>query len=262
MLQEKELLKKKIGVLRTMAKGFEPPIELKPTWTKKKIARLIIKRQGSNQVRKKQQPANQPPAEQQAPGPAPGPAAPNIGFEKAATVTEPPIEKRGGVREGAGRPMGMTDEKAKVKNLPKYPSIPIKQGVQALFDLWASFAKIEQLALSEPEADLLSLPLTQLQEYYFPGILPEIAGAWIMFIFAFTRVIKPRIDLIDVVRKQRRSAQQTRAGAVRPKGEILHYKADDGGPLHAMPPGEAVVFTDDIAKVNCPVCRDMISKAN
>lgn len=258
---KKELMKKKIGELRKMAGRYS--IEIKPNWTRDKIANLIIERRivpvaqqikDNAQARKDQQPAGQQPA---------GQAAVNPAFEQAAQVVEPPAgkqEKRGGVREGAGRQLGLTDEKAKVKNLPQYPSNPIKQGSQALFDLWASAAKIEELALSEDEADLWSLPITQLAEYYFPGMIPEIAGTWVMMIFAVTRIMKPRIKLIEEVRKQRRSAQPAGPEKAEPAKEtrLLHYKAKDGTPLHALEPGVEVLFTENPLKLTCQVCKNII----
>jgi len=256
MEKEKDLQKKKIEVLRSMAKGFE--IELKPTWTKKKIAKLIIERSKTKNGDgvpgpdlRKEQPA--PERKEQGPGP---PAAPAPAFEQAATVAEPPKERRGGVRAGAGRPIGLTDEKAKVKNLPQYPSAPIKQGLQALFDLWATAAKIEELALKETEADLWSLPITQLAEYYYPNMIPEIAGTWIMMIFATVRIMKPRLELLEKVRKERRAARdKTPANDDR----IYHFKTADGRAIHAFTPGQELFFETDPDKVNCEICRDIIS---
>ena len=187
----------------------------------------------------------------------------NPAFEAAAQVVVPPIEKqekRGGVREGAGKPLGLTDVKAKVKNLPQYPSNPIKQGSQALFDLWASAAKIEELALSEDEADLWSLPITQLAEYYFPGMIPEIAGTWVMMIFAVTRIMKPRIKLVNEVRKQRRSAQPAGPEKAGPAKEtrLIHYRSIGDKPIHALEPGAEVLFTGHFERVTCQVCKNII----
>lgn len=255
----KDLMKKKIGVLRKMAEDFKPPIEIKPTWTRARLSKLILARRFvpvSEQIKDKYR----DPKERQEQQPI------KPGFEQA--VAEPPEEKRGGAREGAGRTPGLTAEKAKVKNLPQYPSNPIKQGSQALFDLWASAAKIEQLALSEDEADLLSLPVTQLAEYYFPGMIPEIAGTWVMMIFAVTRIMKPRIKLIEEIRKLRR-AEHTKDKAQEIKaalesnpvkggnGKLYHY-CDNRKPIHAIAPGEAAHFTNNIATCNCEQCRDIL----
>lgn len=256
---QKELRKKRIGELRKIAGRFEPPIELKPSWTRDKISKLIMERRIVPVAQQVKEKFTAPVREQRERQPV------NQAFEQAVKSgddQEPPKEKRGGVREGSGRPKGLTDEKAKVKNLPQYPSNPIKQGIQSLFDVWASAAKIEELALDEKEADLLALPLTQLQEYYFPGILPEIAGTWIMLIFAVSRVIKPRIDTVNAVRKQRKEARVIESTRDR---TIRHYKYADGQgslrPLHAVPAGEPASYTDDLDKVTCPTCLEVIEKA-
>jgi len=255
----KFLMKKKIGELRKMAEKLKPPIKLNLKWTKAKIAKLILERRTvmfDEQIKDKARARKEDPEQQ--------PIKP--GFERAAA--EPPKDNRGGVREGAGKPPGLTDVKAKVKNLPQYPSNPIKQGSQAVFDLWASAAKIEQLALSEDEADLLSLPITQLAEYYFPGMIPEIAGTWVMMIFAVTRIMKPRIKLIEEIRKLRR-AEHTKDKAQEIKaalesnpvkggnGKLYHY-CDNRKPIHAIAPGEAAHFTNNIATCNCEQCMDIL----
>ena len=190
----------------------------------------------------------------------------NVEFEQvvAAMSLEPekPKDRRGGAREGAGRKKGLTDEKAKVKNLPQYPSNPIRQGCQALFDLWAAAAKIEELALSDEDADILSLPLTQLQEYYFPGILPEIAGTWIMLIFATTRIIKPRIDLVNKVRAERRSAKeaQPQAEPEESTDQLWHFAEPGGNLLHPIGPTDKGRVTFKASNVTCPTCIKLMAK--
>jgi hypothetical protein len=255
---QKELRKKKIGELRKIAGRFEPPIKLKPSWTRDKIIKLILQRRRiekaepifdiTQQIKDEQDRAEQQPV--------------NPEFEQAVKVEEPKVEKRGGVREGAGRTKGLTDEKAKVKNLPQLSSTPIRQGCQSLFDLWASAAKIEQLALSEDEAEKLSLPITQLQEFYFPGILPEIAGTWIMLIFAVSRIVKPRIDMVNVVRKQRKELR-VKSGFEDRTIRHYQYKDNEGNlkPLHAVDPSVPAGYTDDLDKVTCQTCLEVIEKA-
>ena len=198
----------------------------------------------------------------------PAPVQPDTTFAdavKQAEIAEPKTEKRGGVRPGAGRPEGLTAEKAKVKNLPQFPAAPIKQGLQSLFDLWSAAAKIEELALSEDEADLLSLPITQLQEYYFPGILPEIAGTWIMLIFATSRIIKPRIKIINKTRMIRRTAAEMKAVENKIEdvtGPAVHYKPAKGGLIHVVDTSEVVKTTPDKNKVTCNVCKELFKKSS
>ena len=239
MHTQKELQRKKIVDLRRIAS--ELGIEYDKRWIRSKLVKEIL-----NKTESALEPAN--PSVQQ-------PANPE--FERAAAekAAEPVKDNRGGAREGAGRPLGLTDEKAKVRNLPQFPSNPIRQGICSLFDLWATAAKIEELALSEDEADMESLPLTQLQEYYFPNILPEIAGSWIMLIFATTRIMKPRIKLINKVRAERQAAKQNKPREnVRPS-MITHFIDKNGEYLHVIDMNDLDnTVSQHIEKVTCPTC--------
>lgn len=191
---------------------------------------------------------NEQPAGQQAANPA---------FEQAAQVIVPPKENRGGVREGAGRPLGLTDEKAKVKNLPQYPSTPIKHSLEGLFALWALAIKIEEVELTEEESFSWSLSLTQLQEFYYPGMVPEIAEAWASFVFGSIFIVKKRFKIISKTLKQRQAAGETKH---EPAGEIAHYKETFGLPYHAIAPGEIVTFTNILADVTCPTCLKILKE--
>ena len=181
----------------------------------------------------------------------------NPEFEAAAKVEEPYVEKRGGVRPNAGKPLGMTDEKARVKNLPKVPSNSIKHGAVTLFLFWSKKANIEDLALTDEEADLWSLPATQLQENYFPGLIPEIMSIWIEFIYASIRIMESRFDLINEVRKQRREARDTKAEPVE-ESRIIHYRTDDEKPIHAIATGVEAIFSGVHKRVTCPTCREIL----
>jgi len=250
MHTQKELQRKKIAELRRIAADLG--IDYHKSWIRKKLIKEIIIAQG-----KESEPARPEPDQ-------PGPINPD--FEKAAAekAAEPIKDNRGGARPGAGRPPGLTAEKARVKNLPQYPSQPIRQGVCCLFDLWSSAAKIEELALSDDEADLLSLPLTQLQEYYFPGILPEIAGTWIMLIYATTRVVKPRINIVNKVRAERRAAKT--GGKEPEKTEpdnpdmTWHFAEPGGKPLHPIGPDKNQAVTFKASKVTCQTCIKLMAK--
>ena len=204
---EIDLERKGRGALVEISKALEPPLILKKTWTGKQIARKIYERRVIEDKARSQTistSAHDSTGDTHSIADAATVLQPvNTDFEAAAqakAIEEEP-KKRGGYREGAGRPPGLTDEKARAKNLPKYPNIAIKQGVEWLFELWASAMKIELLALDENEAMLLSLPITQIQEYFFPGFIPEIAGAFVMLIYATTKITKPRFALIRELHK-------------------------------------------------------------
>jgi len=187
------LLKKPITQLRELAAAFDPPIELGKIDTKKVIVRRILARED--------QEASSPKA-----GPADvGPVRPD--FEAAAGT----VENRGGPRPGAGRPLGMTDEKAAVKNLPKQPNMAIRQGVYVAGQAWAQSVRIPAVAFDDEETDLLALPLSQLQEFYFPGLIPEIAAVWVSLAYGLAKVIKVRLDLIKIVQAKRKEGVDVEA---------------------------------------------------
>jgi len=75
--------------------------------------------------------------------------------------TPPP--QRGGVRPGAGRPEGMTDELAAFNRLSKIPHPAIKATLQSLFSAWAA-RTCDDVRLTEPEAIDLALSWTNTLE--------------------------------------------------------------------------------------------------
>jgi len=191
------LLKKPIQQLRELAAAFDPPIYLSGKENKDRIIRKIIAREAKEAA----SPASSLPA-----AGAKDIAPPRPDFEAAASApAPPPVSKRGGVRKGAGKPLGMTDEKAAVKNLPKQPNMAIRQGVYVAGQAWAASVKIPAVAFDDEETDLLALPLSQLQEFYFPGLIPEIAAVWVSLAYGLAKVVKVRLDLIKVVQAKRKA---------------------------------------------------------
>jgi hypothetical protein len=117
-------------------------------------------------------------------------------------------ENRGGIRPGAGRPMGMGDDLAAVNRLAEKPNELICDCLELPFDLWADVNNIPDLALTKEEARRLGLPVTQLMEYYFPGKIPVIAWAWMNLGASLVNVLKKRIKLI----RQRKAAGKAANG--------------------------------------------------
>jgi hypothetical protein len=101
----------------------------------------------------------------------------------------------------------MTDEKAAVKNLPKQPNMAIRQGVYVAGQAWAQAVKIPAVAFDDEETDLLALPLSQLQEYYFPGLIPEIAAVWVSLCYGIAKVVNVRLVLIREVQAARKAGK-------------------------------------------------------
>lgn len=186
--------------LRELAAAFDPPIHLVAKESKARIVKKIIERED----REASSHAVSPP---QGAGPGDvGPPRPD--FEAAVKTSEAEAtERRGGPRKGAGRPLGMTDEKAAVKNLPKQPNMAIRQGVYVLGQAWAASVKIPAVAFDDDETDLIALPLSQLQEYYFPGLIPEIAAVWVSLAYGLAKVVKVRLDLIREVQAARKEGK-------------------------------------------------------
>lgn len=108
----------------------------------------------------------------------------------------PKKDGRGGAREGAGRPRGVTDDFAAVNRLPEKANLTLVPVLQIPFKAWAKGAEIKALELQDKEAEELALPVTQLLEFYFPGKIPEIAWVWLMVTGTLFRIVDKRMDLV------------------------------------------------------------------
>jgi len=118
-----------------------------------------------------------------------------------------PIDGRGGVRPGAGRPSGMTDEKARVRRIldNQVPDPNIVFVVKAVFGLWSKKSGIKEIALTQDEAEVLAVPTSNLMDYYVPSFeLSPALQIWFGLAVACQTVIGPRIEII----KSRREDEQ------------------------------------------------------
>lgn len=81
----------------------------------------------------------------------------------------PKSDGRGGYREGAGRPSGQTEERARVERLMKLevPDLAVKKLVQGLNII---FHKFTPLAFTPDQVDRVSLGITLPLYYWFPAI--------------------------------------------------------------------------------------------
>lgn len=84
---------------------------------------------------------------------------------------------RGGAREGAGRPVGMTNELSVYNRLPQMPHPAIQHFLEAAFKTWATRCHCPEVALTKEQAFELALPYTQAA--YLAGIVDYIP-AWAM----------------------------------------------------------------------------------
>jgi len=101
--------------------------------------------------------------------------------EPSEPAAEP--ERRGGARTGAGRPLGMTESKARMNNLPQQPNPAIQFAIVGLFDAWAAAARVPEIALTQDEAFRLALPYSQLAYYFgWDRYLPD----WLQLVIVAT----------------------------------------------------------------------------
>lgn len=70
------------------------------------------------------------------------------------------------------------------------------------FSIWASVSQIEEMKLSDIEAEEWAEPIIALLEYYFPGRIPEIIWIWLMFLTATEKVIDSRVKIRYEKRKE------------------------------------------------------------
>jgi hypothetical protein len=198
------LCKMKRPELVAMAGEFHPPVSVGPKWNTRKIALAIRQRQkedaGTNSAGS-MSPAL--PGGKDAPAvPADQAAQPLPGFldDKPGDEGSDKIDGRGGPRPGAGRPLGMTDEKAKVRNLPTIPNETVVKLLLMAGGMIAGKTGIAETVFTRQEAEELGLPVTQLQEYYFPDGIPEIAWAWVSLIVTIYSVADAKVKIVKAAR--------------------------------------------------------------
>lgn len=122
-------------------------------------------------------------------------------------ISDPPKTTRGRPRKTETEPASSLKQKAN----PLWPPV-----LKIPFDVWAETEKIEELRITDKEAELLALPITQLIDYYLPQ-LPEIAIAWFGLISAGYSVLGPRRQII-MQRRQDKSAPGPSTGPSHPGG--------------------------------------------
>ena len=75
------------------------------------------------------------------------------------------VDNRGGARPGAGRPLGMTAERARMTHLSDCPHPAVLGLLEILFEGWAVKVGCPAVALTKEEAFDLALPWTNVLEY-------------------------------------------------------------------------------------------------
>lgn len=127
------------------------------------------------------------------------------------------------------------------------PNEIIKQAVQVPFDLWAISQELKGLKLEDKEAAMLAEPVKTLLDYYAPQ-MPVIAIAWASLTISVYAVMKPRLEMIAEIKKQKTSPSPGPADQ-RAKHEEHVTSQGQGGPRSPIKPvgqGEIVEFPGQI----------------
>jgi hypothetical protein len=152
--------------------------------------------------------------------PPAGQGEPKPEFERLISEGDVPEEAdaegappgRGGVRPGAGRPLGMTDQLSAYARLPQQSHPAIRQGLCAVFQSWAVSVKCPEVALTPEEAEDLALPWTQAADLM--GLTQKIPP-WLMValscVWSTANIIKCKAALSRAAAEARKAEK---AGAV------------------------------------------------
>jgi len=109
---------------------------------------------------------------------------------------------------GAEESPAPPDDLAKIdRQLSKAPKA-LAPVLKIPFSIWASVSQIEEMKLSDIEAEEWAEPIISLLEYYFPGRIPEIIWIWLMFLTATEKVIDSRVKIRYEKRQERKQAAQ------------------------------------------------------
>lgn len=160
-------------VLVRMAKKLH--IKVAVGWNKTTLAKKILEKQKLDELADVPvQPEPEPDVSKRKPdfetlateGPAQAPDSPQLDKEGP-----------GGVREGAGRTPGLTDEKARVQRILKnqVPDPVVQFAVDCVFNL-SGEPKKEAV---EPTTEMIAVPVTNLMHYYLPNLnLSPLLQVW------------------------------------------------------------------------------------
>ncbi len=110
----------------------------------------------------------------------------------------------GGPRPGAGRPPGSTNKQRVLDKIGDETNPLFVPIVKIPFELWADAVKVPELKLSQVEADQLSLPVTQLVNYYLPIINENpVLAMWFGVASVAAAVMMPRFAKLAAIRSRR-----------------------------------------------------------
>lgn len=204
-----QLLKNSKPVLVKMAKRLR--IQVRVGWNKTTLAKKILEKQKLDEL-------EDSPVQ---PGPDPGESKRKPDFETLATegpaqAPDSPqldTEGPGGVREGAGRPPGLTDEKARVQKILKnqVPDPVVEFAVECAFNLSGEPKKKSV----EPTTEMIAVPVTNLMHYYFPNLnLSPLLQVWFDLGIGVKNLVVSRVQAMKVkaAEKQPESSESAEPG--------------------------------------------------
>ena len=187
-----KLKKKSLPVLRQMAKKLH--IKVAVGWNRTTLAKKILEKQKLDEL-------EDSPVQ---PEPESGKPQRKSDFETLATegpqiAPDKPIEDEqgpGGVRDGAGRPPGLSDEKARVQRILKnqVPEPAVQFVVECIFNLSG-----EPKKAVEPSTDMIAVPVTNLIAYYFPNVkLSPLLHVWFDLGIGVKNLVVSRVQAMKV----------------------------------------------------------------
>jgi hypothetical protein len=136
-------------------------------WTIAQCQKKIKLYQAEKQIEKDMQ--NKPDTVTQTPNPAFEAALDGSPSTIAPDVPTEPVETRGGFREGAGRPAGQTDKRARIEALMQL-EVPDLAVQQILRGLNLPLAKFTPIPFTEEQIDSIALGITLPLYYWFPNL--------------------------------------------------------------------------------------------
>jgi len=190
-----QLRKNSKPVLVRMAKKLH--IKVANSWSKQTLAKKILEKQKLSEL---EETPVQPEPESDKPQRKPD-------FEDLATdgptiaPDSPQLDKDGpgGVRVGAGRTAGLTDEKARVQRILKnqVPDPVVQFAVDCVFNLSG-----EPKKAVEPTTEMLAVPITNLMAYYFPNLnLSPLLQVWFDLGIGVKNLVVSRVQAMKIAEK-------------------------------------------------------------
>ncbi len=113
-----------------------------------------------------------------------------------------PSQPDPGAEESPGPPDNLAKIDRQISKAPKALAPVLK----IPFSIWASVSQIEEMKLSDIEAEEWAMPIIDLLGYYFPGKIPEIIWIWLMFLSATEKVVDSRVKIRYEKRQERKSS--------------------------------------------------------